>query len=139
LTSRGLGEAKLVLSDAHECLKAAVAALLTGGGLAALPSSLSSQRAVQVRKANSSMVAAAIRTVFAQPHQEATRQQLAEVIALIRPRWGKAAEALATGEAEVETDMSFPVEQRTPIYSTNPPRATEPGDQATHPCGQHLS
>jgi putative transposase len=51
----------------------------------------------QVPKADKSIVAAAIRTIFAQPNQEAARQQMAEVVVAMKPRWPKAAAVLAKG------------------------------------------
>jgi transposase-like protein len=120
LTSRGLKGVKLVISDAHEGLKAAVAAVLTGAAWQRCRVHFMRNVLCHVRKADNSMVAAAIRTVFAQPNQEAARQQLAEVVAVMKPRWPKAAKVLANGEEEVLTYMTFPVEHWTRIYSTNP-------------------
>ena len=73
-----------------------------------------------IRKADNSMVAAAIRTIFAQPDQDVARQQPAEVVGVMKPRWPRAADVLANGEEEVLTYMTFPVEHWTRIYATNP-------------------
>jgi len=56
-----------------------------------------------VPKGDKAIVAAAIRTIFAQPNREAAQQQLAEVVKAVRPRWPKAAEILAAGEEDVLT------------------------------------
>ena len=120
LVSRGLKGVKLVISDAHEGLKGAVAAVLAGTAWQRCRVHFMRNVLTHVRKADNSMVAAAIRTIFAQPDQEAARQQLAEVVAVMKPRWPKAAEVLANGEEEVLTYMTFPVEHWTRIYSTNP-------------------
>ena len=120
LVSRGLKGVKLVISDAHEGLKGAVAAVLAGTAWQRCRVHFMRNVLTHVRKADNSMVAAAIRTIFAQPDQEAARQQLTEVVAVMKPRWPKAAEVLANGEEEVLTYMTFPVEHWTRIYSTNP-------------------
>jgi putative transposase len=73
-----------------------------------------------VPKGDKSIVAAGIRTIFAQPNQEAARQQMAEVVAAMESRWPRAAVVLANGEEEVLTYMAFPTEHWTRIYSTNP-------------------
>ena len=73
-----------------------------------------------VPKGDKAIVAAAIRTIFAQPNQEAAKQQLAEVVRAMAPRWPKAAEALAAGEQDVLAYMDFPRAHWTRIHSTNP-------------------
>ena len=73
-----------------------------------------------VPKGDKSMVAAAIRTVFAQHSQEAASQQLAEVLRVMETRWPQAAAVLAAAENDVLTYMTFPPEHWNRIYSTNP-------------------
>jgi putative transposase len=73
-----------------------------------------------VPRADKSIVAAAIRTIFAQPDQAAAEQQLVEVVKAMEDRWPKAAHVLQAGETEVLTYMGFPAEHWTRIYSTNP-------------------
>ena len=120
LASRGLKGLKLVVSDAHQGLKRAVATVLAGAAWQRCRVHFMRNVLAHVPKADKSIVAAAIRTIFAQPNQEAARQQLAEVVAAMKPRWPKAAAVLAMGEDEVLTYMTFPMEHWTRIYSTNP-------------------
>jgi transposase-like protein len=120
LTSRGLKGVELVISDAHEGLKQAVAAVLAGSAWQRCRVHFMRNVLAHVPKADKSIVAAGIRTIFAQPNQDAARQQMAEVLAAMEPRWPKAAAVLANGEEEVLTYMTFPVEHWTRIYSTNP-------------------
>jgi len=120
LVSRGLKGVKLVVSDAHQGLKRAVATVLAGAAWQRCRVHFMRNVLAHVPKADKSIVAAAIRTIFAQPNQEAARQQLAEVVAAMKPRWPKAAAVLAMGEDEVLTYMTFPMEHWTRIYSTNP-------------------
>jgi len=120
LVSRGLKGVALVISDAHEGLKQAVATVLAGAAWQRCRVHFMRNVLAHVPKADKSIVAAGIRTIFAQPNQEAARQQMTEVLAAMEPRWPKAAAVLAHGEEEVLTYMAFPVEHWTRIYSTNP-------------------
>jgi transposase-like protein len=120
LTSRGLKGVALVISDAHEGLKQAVNTVLTGAAWQRCRVHFMRNVLAHVPKADKAIVAAGIRTIFAQPTPEAARQQMAEVVAAMAPRWPKAATVLANGEEEVLTYMTFPTEHWTRIYSTNP-------------------
>lgn len=66
------------------------------------------------------MVAAAVRTIFAQPHRDAAGQQLREVVKALEGRWPKAAKVLADAEDDILAYMAFPPEHWTRLYSTNP-------------------
>ncbi len=66
------------------------------------------------------MVAAGLRTIFAQPHQESAGEHLQEVVKALRPRWPKAADVVEAAEDDVLAYMSFPQEHWTRSYSTNP-------------------
>jgi transposase-like protein len=120
LASRGLKGVELVVSDAHQGLKHAVATVLAGAAWQRCRVHFMRNVLAHVPKADKSIVAAAIRTIFAQPNQEAARQQMAEVVAAMKPRWPKAAAVLTKGENEVLTYTTFPMEHWTRIYSTNP-------------------
>jgi transposase-like protein len=120
LASRGLKGVELVVSDAHQGLKHAVATVLAGAAWQRCRVHFMRNVLAHVPKADKSIIAAAIRTIFAQPNQEAARQQMAEVVAAMKPRWPKAAAVLTKGENEVLTYTTFPMEHWTRIYSTNP-------------------
>ncbi len=120
LADRGLKGVKLVTSDAHRGLQQAIATVLTGAAWQRCRVHFMRNVLAHVPKRDKSIVAAAIRTVFAQPNQEAARQQLVEVVRVMEPRWPKAAEVLERGENEVLTYMTFPPEHWSRVYSTNP-------------------
>lgn len=65
-------------------------------------------------------MAAAIRTIFAQPDQAAAKAQLEEVAKTMDRRWSGAAAVLREGADDVLTYMSFPPEHWTRLYSANP-------------------
>jgi putative transposase len=120
LVRRGLTGVELVTSDAHEGLKAAVEQALTGATWQRCRVHLMRNVLAHIPKGSKSVVAAALRTIFAQPDQQAARQQLGEVVQAMRERWPKASEVLAGAEDDVLAYMNFPAEHWTRIYSTNP-------------------
>jgi len=120
LLGRGLQGVQLVTSDAHEGLKAALAQTLSGAAWQRCRVHFMRNVLAHVTRANKSMVAAALRTIFAQPDRAAAGQQLAVVAENMASRWPKATEVLRAGEEDVLTYMAFPVEHWTRIYSTNP-------------------
>jgi len=73
-----------------------------------------------VPRGDKSIVAAAVRTIFAQPDRQAASVQLAEAVQAMQRRWPKAAEILEKAEADILAYMVFPPELWTRIYSTNP-------------------
>lgn len=120
LVRRGLKDVRLVISDAHQGLKGAIEQVLAGASWQRCRVHLMRNVLAHVPKGDKSMVAAAMRTIFAQPHRQAAGQQLAEVVQAMRPRWPKAAHVLEQGAEDSLTYMSFPMEHWTRVYSTNP-------------------
>lgn len=119
LVRRGLKGVRLVISDAHEGLKAAIAQVLAGSTWQRCRVHFMRNLLAHVPQGDKSMVAAAVRTIFAQPNHKAARQQLAEVVRAMQPRWSKASELLAAAETEILAYMDFPQDHWVRIYSTN--------------------
>lgn len=120
LVRRGLRGVELVISDAHEGLRAAMEAVMTGAAWQRCRVHVMRNVLAHVPRGDKGVVAVAIRTIFAQPHQEAARQQLAEVLLRMEPIWPRAAAVLAASENDVLAYMAFPSDHWTRIYSTNP-------------------
>jgi putative transposase len=120
LSRRGLQGVQLVTSDAHEGLKAAIEQVLTGTTWQRCRVHFMRNVLAHIPKGSKSVVAAALRTIFAQPDREAAGAQLAEVAKAMRGRWPKAAELVAEAENDILAYMNFPEEHWTRIYSTNP-------------------
>jgi transposase-like protein len=120
LLQRGLQGVKLVISDAHQGLRGAMQQVLAGATWQRCRVHFMRNVLAHVPKGDKAMVAAALRTVFAQPHRQAAGEQLAEVVGAMRPRWPKAAKLVAEGEEDILAYMAFPPEHWTRIYSTNP-------------------
>jgi transposase-like protein len=74
----------------------------------------------RVPRANAEMVAATIRTIFAQPSAGACRAQLHEVVRILEPQFPKAAAILDGAEVDVLTHTAFPRGHWRKIASTNP-------------------
>jgi len=120
LVQRGLKGVQLAISDAHEGLKAAIGQVLAGATWQRCRVHLMRNVLAHISQGDKAMVAAAIRTIFAQPNRQAASQQLAEVVQAMRPRWPKAAALLEQAEDDVLAYMAFPREHWNRIYSTNP-------------------
>lgn len=120
LVKRGLKGVQLVISDAHEGLKAAIAKVLTGSTWQRCRVHMMRNLLSYVPQGDKSLVAALVRTVFAQPSRQAADQQLLEVTRVLESRWPKAATVLVQAADDVLAYMAFPKEHWTRIYSTNP-------------------
>jgi putative transposase len=76
LKTRGLAGVPLVISDAHSGLRGAIEAILIGAAWQRCRVHFLRNVLAQVPKGSAEMVAAAIRTIFAQPDAEHVREQL---------------------------------------------------------------
>jgi transposase-like protein len=66
------------------------------------------------------MVSSILRTIFAQPSQEAAVMQLRQVAQQLRGKFPKAMDILEQAESDVLAYMAFPREHWRQIHSTNP-------------------
>jgi len=119
LMRRGLRGVKLVISDAHEGLKAAVAKVLKATWQRCRVHFMRNALA-HVGKGQRTMVAALLRTVFAQDSEDEARRQWHVVADQLRERFPKIAHLMDGCEDEVLAHMGFPKAHRQQIHSTNP-------------------
>lgn len=119
LTRRGLRGVKLVISDAHEGLKAAAAKVLKATWQRCRVHFLRNALA-HAGKGQRQMVLAMINTAFAQDNQEAASAQWRVVADQLRSKFPKLAVLMDKSEADVLAFMSFPKAHRVQIHSTNP-------------------
>lgn len=119
LTRRGLRGVKLVISDAHEGIKAAAAKVL--------PASWQRCRVHFARnvlahagRSGRRVVAAFIATAFAQNDADAAKLQWRKVADQLRPTLPKLAAFIDGAEADVLAYMAFPAQHRAKIHSNNP-------------------
>ena len=120
LVRRGLNGVLLVISDAHEGLREAIRRVLGGSSWQRCRVHFMRNLLSQVPRSAQQMVAALVRTIFAQPDKAAAHAQLAEVVQRLRPRFPKAAELLCEAEEDVLAYMAFPREHWRQLHSTNP-------------------
>ncbi len=111
---------QVAISDAHEGLKAAVAAVLHGAAWQRCRVHLVRNALALVLKAAAPMVAATIRTVFVQPEAPSARKQWRRVADGFRPCFPRLAVLRDTAEADVLAPLAFPAEHWRQCRSTNP-------------------
>jgi putative transposase len=119
LTRRGLRGVKLVISDAHVGIKAAVAKVLKSTWQRCRVHFLRNALA-HAGKGQRQMVLALINTVFAQDNQEAAIAQWRAVSDQLRGKFPKLADLMDDAESDVLAFMTFPKAHRVQIHSTNP-------------------
>jgi len=119
LARRGLRGVKLVISDAHEGIKAAVSKLLCASWQRCRVHFMRNALA-HAGKSGRRVVSAFIATAFAQETPEAASQQWRSVADQMRPKLPKLAGLMDDAEHDVLAYMAFPKEHRAKLYSTNP-------------------
>jgi transposase-like protein len=119
LARRGLRGVKLVISDAHEGIKAAVAKVLNASWQRCRVHFMRNALA-HAGKSGRRVVSAFIATAFAQDDTDAAKAQWRRVADQLRPTLPKLAAFLDEAEADVLAYMTFPAAHRTKLHSTNP-------------------
>lgn len=119
LVRRGLTGVKLVISDAHEGLKAAITRILSATWQRCRVHAMRNALAY-VPKGQHTMVAAAIRQAFIQPDHDNAVQTWRHVADQLRVRWPRLGTFMDNAEADVLAYMAFPAQHRTKLHSTNP-------------------
>ncbi len=119
LARRGLRGVKLVISDAHEGIKAAVAKVLHASWQRCRVHFMRNVLAHAGRQGRR-VVAAFIGTAFVQDDAEAASKQWRAVADQLRPKVPKLAALMDEAEADVLAFMTFPKDHRPKIHSINP-------------------
>jgi putative transposase len=109
-----------VISDAHAGLKAAIAAVMLGASWQRCRVHFLRNVLAQVPKGSQTMVAAAVRTVFAQPDAEHVREQLEVIATMLGRQFPKVETMLREAGEDVTAFADFPVAHWKKIWSTNP-------------------
>jgi len=120
LKTRGLGGVQLVISDAHSGLKQAIEAVLIGAAWQRCRVHFLRNVLAQVPKGHAEMVAAAIRTIFAQPDPGHVREQLDTIAGMLARQLPKVETMLREACIDVTAFADFPVSHWKKIWSTNP-------------------
>jgi putative transposase len=120
LVARGLSGVQLVISDAHEGLKHAIAAVLPGASWQRCRTHFVRNLLTKVPKSAQSLVATLVRSIFEQPDATTTWAQHARVVEQLDERFGDAAAMLADAAADILAFTPFPKEHWRQIRSNNP-------------------
>jgi len=119
LARRGLRGVKLVISDAHEGLKAAIRRVF-GASWQRCRVHWMRNALAYVSKTQQSMVAAALRQAFLQPDRAQASAMLRHVANQLRKKSPKLAAFIDDSETEVLSYLDFPEPHRSKLHSTNP-------------------
>ena len=119
LTRRGLRGVKLVISDAHEGIKAAVSKLLCATWQRCRVHFMRNALA-HAGKSGRRVVSAFIATAFAQDDAQTASTQWRGIADQLRPKLSKLALLMDAAEHDVLAYMGFPAAHRTKLHSTNP-------------------
>ena len=118
LTRRGLRGVKLVVSDAHEGLKAAIAKVLHATWQRCRVHTMRNLLAHAGRQGRG-VASAFIATAFAQDTAAAAKAQWRKLADQLRPKLPRLAAAMDEAETDVLAYMDFPATHRTKLHSNN--------------------
>src|SRR5690348_12025611 len=116
LLRRGLTGVKLVISDAHEGLKAAIRRVM-GATWQRCRVHWMRNALAYVPKGQQTMVAAALRQAFLQSDPDSARKVWRTLADQFRDRWSKLAKLLDESERDVLAYLSFPAQHRAKLHS----------------------
>src|SRR5438067_7465403 len=120
LVARGLSGVQLVISDAHEGLKNAIAGVLPGASWQRCRTHFVRNLLTRVPKSAQAMVATLVRSIFEQPDADTTWAQHARVVEQLQERFPDAAVMLVDAAPDVLAFTAFPKEHWRQIRSNNP-------------------
>jgi transposase-like protein len=118
LRQRGLSGVQLVISDAQEGLKAAIAQVFSASWQRCRVHFMRNLLAT-VPKAHQAMVGTLVRQVFVQPDVASAQEPWRRVADELRTRFPKAAALMDQAEADVLAHLHFPLAHRVKRHSTN--------------------
>lgn len=119
LARRGLRGVKLVISDAHEGIRAAVSKILNATWQRCRVHFMRNALA-HAGKSGRRVVSAFVATAFAQDDATSAKQQWRRVADQLRPKVPKLATLMDKAEEDVLAYMTFPTQHRSKLHSTNP-------------------
>ena len=120
LKARGLGGVQLVISDAHAGLKQAIAAVFQGSAWQRCRVHFMRNVLSVVPKGSSEMVAAAIRTIFAQPDPDHVAEQFDVIAGMLGRQVPKVETMMRDAKEDLLAFAQFPQAHWRQLWSTNP-------------------
>jgi putative transposase len=119
LKARGLHGVQLVISDAHTGLKAAAGSTLIGATWQRCRIHFGRTLLAAVPAGHADMVAAAVRTIFAQPDAGSVRRQLDVIAGMLGRQFPKVETLLRDAACDITAFADFPAEHWKKIWSTD--------------------
>jgi putative transposase len=119
LARRGLSGVQLVISDAHEGLRNALAQVFTGATWQRCKVHFLRNVASAVPKVHAPAVLAVVKSIFLQPTRETAKDAVAHALTVLEPRFPGVAAKLSAAESDVLAYLDFPVDHWRSISSTN--------------------
>jgi putative transposase len=119
LVARGLRGVRLVISDAHQGLRQALAACFAGASWRRCKVHFLRVAGAAVPKQHAPAVLAVLKTIFLQPTPETTRAAVGHALQVLEPRFPQVAARLREAEADLLAYLGFPLEHWRSISSTN--------------------
>ena len=120
LRDRGLSGVQLVISDSHRGLINAVSTVMQGASWQRCRVHFMRNALAKVSKGHAEMVAATIRTIFAQPGPKEVRAQVDNVARMLEGEFPAVAQLLLDAKADLTAFADFPLPHWRKIWSTNP-------------------
>ena len=120
LSARGLSVVDLVVSDAHQGLRDAIATVFGGASWQRCRTHFMTNLLTRVPRRAQPWVANMVRTIYQQPSPQEVHAQLERVIAHLQDPFPQVASLLDEAGADVLAFSSFPVPHWKKIWSNNP-------------------
>ena len=120
LRDRGLAGVQLVISDSHAGLKKAIGKVLSGATWQRCRVHFLRNALARVPKGQAEMVAAAVRTIFAEPDAEHVRAAVETVAGTLQEKFPLVAALLRDAREDLTAFADFPPAHWRKIWSTNP-------------------
>ena len=120
LRARGLSGVRLVISDAHLGLREAISTVMLGAAWQRCRVHFVRNVLARVPKGSAEMVAAAIRTIFAQPDAQAVAEQFDRIADMLTRQFPDVGSLLRDARHDLLVFSAFPETHWRRIWSTNP-------------------
>ena len=120
LVARRLAGVELVISDAHQGLRDAIATVFAGASWQRCRTHFMINLLTWVPKRAQPWVATMVRSIYQQPSAEEAHSQHERVVTQLAERFGQAASMLDEAGADILAFTSFPMEHWKKIWSNNP-------------------
>jgi len=128
LRDRGLGGVQLVISDSHRGLTNAVSTVLQGAAWQRCRVHFMRNALAKVTKGHAELVAATIRTIFAQPTATLARAHVDTVASTLQGEFPAVADLLRDAKEDLTAYADFPHAHWRKLRSTNPISVNRPSD-----------